>query len=46
VILHGITAAPAARWYGKVMADKDFIGEDVPEMKTVSALPVRGVRGE
>ena len=42
VILHGISAAPAARWYGKIMANEDFIGEDAPEMQTVTALPLRG----
>ena len=42
VMLHGLSAAPAARWYGKIMADKDFIGEDAPEMKTVPVVPLRG----
>ena len=41
VILHGLSAAPAARWYGKIMANTDLVGEDAGELKTVTSFPLR-----
>ncbi|MDX1416203.1 MAG: cation:proton antiporter [Candidatus Promineifilaceae bacterium] len=42
VILHGLSAAPAARWYGQFVSKQDQSGEDVPELAVVPALPLRG----
>ncbi len=38
VFAHGLTAFPAANWYGRHM---EKVSEDIPEMKIVHDLPVR-----
>lgn len=43
VFVHGISAAPAARWYGQMMSSAE-IGEEAPEMMTVPTMPHRGYR--
>ena len=40
VVLHGITAWPAVRWYG-TWADRMKDEPDMPEMQPVSEMPVR-----
>ena len=40
VVLHGITAWPAVRWYGR-WADDMKDAPDMPEMQPVSEMPVR-----
>lgn len=40
VVLHGITAWPAVRWYGR-WADNMKDEPDMPEMQPVSEMPVR-----
>ncbi len=42
VFAHGIGAAPAARWYGKLMADEEIVGADAAEVQEVPAMRVRG----
>ncbi len=37
ILAHGLTAAPAARWYGSVIAQ----GQDSPEAKSVTEMPTR-----
>lgn len=43
VFAHGITAAPGARWYGRIMAG-NRVGEDASEVQPVSAMSERGSR--
>jgi NhaP-type Na+/H+ or K+/H+ antiporter len=42
VFAHGISAAPAARWYGSIMADEDLMEADAAERQEVPMMPVRG----
>lgn len=42
VFAHGISAAPAARWYGSIMADEDLMEADAAERQEVPVMPVRG----
>ncbi len=44
IFAHGISAAPAASWYGKITANKGIIGGDAPEMQEVPVMRVRGPR--
>lgn len=41
VFAHGISAAPGARWYGRIMSANDA-GEDVAEAESMPAMPERG----
>jgi NhaP-type Na+/H+ or K+/H+ antiporter len=41
VILHGITAAPGANWYGRLMAKREAELPDMAEHQSVSKMPVR-----
>jgi NhaP-type Na+/H+ or K+/H+ antiporter len=45
VFAHGITAAPGARWFGKIMSS-DRVGEDAVEVQNVPAMPERGPQPE
>jgi NhaP-type Na+/H+ or K+/H+ antiporter len=42
VFAHGISAAPAARWYGGILADEDRVAKDAAERQHVPAMAVRG----
>ena len=42
VFAHGISAAPAARWYGRIMGDDELVGKDAVEHQDVPAVRVRG----
>ena len=42
VFAHGISAAPGARWYGRIMADEEIVGKDAAERLEVPAMRVRG----
>jgi NhaP-type Na+/H+ or K+/H+ antiporter len=42
VFAHGISAAPAANWYGRIMGDEEIVGEDAVERQEVPVMPVRG----
>jgi len=41
IFAHGITAAPAAKWYGRKMADADRIQPDAAEKTDVPEMPLR-----
>ena len=43
VFAHGISAAPGARWYGKIMANEEFVDKDAAERQLVPEMPVRGL---
>jgi NhaP-type Na+/H+ or K+/H+ antiporter len=42
IVTHGVTAAPAASWYGKRLADESVVRADAPEKAAVSEIPLRG----
>ena len=42
IYAHGVTAAPAAKWYGRRMAEIDEEHRDLREMGEVSEMPLRG----
>ena len=41
IYVHGVTAAPGAKWYGRRMAELDEEHRDVGEMNEVSEMPLR-----
>ena len=41
VFAHGLSAAPLANWYGRLLKNKD-LGEGTAEMRAVPEMPTRG----
>ncbi len=41
VFAHGLTAAPAAKWYGNYMTAEDAKSDEMAEMKDVAEMPLR-----
>jgi NhaP-type Na+/H+ or K+/H+ antiporter len=41
IFAHGLTAAPAASWYGRKMADENVVQPDAAEKVQVPEMPLR-----